>query len=296
MLKQRIWVNQTNLIQAASIIKWTEISVKILRLCKLQPLLRTVRGRVVVKTLQSVHVDVVHEMRDLAVTWTEFKDFERVYREAEDVCTGCASGMRSILELKPSELHCCIKLFALNDQPNQPREQRIATFARSQPSDSRPAEIGLEYTNPIAKNTVWSSILGLPDEETNWKTPYSCFACNDLQKNQHLIRCDRKMWYTYYKSALVFPLKYVNHEASVKHQVKVFGFLAFDSPKIGAFGNIPCIFEHRDQTKWGEYNTQLADSSAFQLGAIMADVLSAFLKPVYENNPDRLNIQQCGVN
>ena len=60
------------------------------------------------------------------------------------------------------------------------------------------------------------------------------------------------------------------------------GFLAFDSPMPGAFGNVPDVFDYRTQP--AEYKRLLRKSAAFNLAAMLADILGSFLGPIYEAN------------
>lgn len=71
---------------------------------------------------------------------------------------------------------------------------------------------------------------------------------------------------------IAFPMRYATGVED--DSVKDVGILCFDSPVRHAFGKIPCIFAANDVAK---YRDSIEQHVAFQLGAILADLLgSAF--------------------
>ncbi len=193
---------------------------------------------------------------------------------AVEICTSFRSLMANILELGEQELHCCLKMMVQQDGGD-----RVGTIGRSDPFDHRPQETSEEESHLVANNTVWCSLLGRPDESHQWQV-FSCFSCNDLQAHPLEFKCDRKDWQRFYRSALVFPLRYIHNENN-SHFVTV-GFLAFDSPKPKVFGQVPDIFKYKDA--WHQYHQKLNKTTAFHLGAILADTLSVLMRRDFDED------------
>ncbi len=237
---------------------------------------------VALQTLAPLHSDSVHSMRRLALDMlARNPDPERATREAMRVCTAFRKTMGTLLELEDNELHCSLKVFG--------DDNRILTWARSEPYDDRPHETGEDHSRPVTDGTVWCAILGSNDGITRWRR-YRCFCSNDLPSAQgkSLFVCNRTDWQQYYKSVLVYPLMY-RADADEKDPT-VFGFLGFDSQKRGAFQGLPDIFDYRDPDQWGKFHDVISTKAAYHLGAAMADTLSVFLRPYYQQEPYGLNI------
>jgi hypothetical protein len=235
-----------------------------------------VRDRSSIGLLRPLHFNVIHRMRRLSVQMTdESDDPEAAAHLALELCTQCRTTMCRLLELNSNELHCCLKLMVT--RPGAPDEDRVATWARSEPLDDRPIETGDANAHLVNANSVWSALMGRNDGITGWR-PFSCFACNDLTKRHELFKCDRENWTRYYKSTLVFPLRYQENPQCTSY--RNIGFLAFDSHNTSAFKGLPDIFDFRDDPSG--YRDLLEDCTAFHLGAIFADTLSGFLRTAYE--------------
>jgi len=133
--------------------------------------------------------------------------------------------------------------------------------------------------------------LGCYDGCYNWSYSkgdysYNCFACNDLSKHDDF-RSSRVNWRNHYCSALVFPIQYLTYNEQGEPEKNVIGFLAFDSPQKGAFYNVPDIFDYKDNSeKRAEYRNLLDKSTAFQIGAVIADTLGVFLQGPYSQNAE----------
>jgi hypothetical protein len=111
-----------------------------------------------------------------------------------------------------------------------------------------------------------------------WGPDFTCFSCNDLPGMGEAFHCKRTGWQSYYKSAVVFPLRYAKTiDGSTLGNI---GFLAFDSPQINAFAGLPNIFKYRERP--GDYSVGLHSSPIFHLGAIFSDALGTFLGSAYE--------------
>lgn len=228
---------------------------------------------VALQTLMPLHSMAIHEMRSLALDVYESNNIE-IARQAMKTCTAIRNVLGNLLDLNEHELHCSIKLFD--------NEEKIGTWARSQPLDDRPTELD-GSTRPISDGTPWCVVLGKDDGITRWRE-HCCFCCNDLEAAQSSgkLQIKRQNWARYYKSALVYPLVYrqcANRETKV-----IFGLLCFDSPRKKAFLGVPDIFNFSSESGWTDYRIKLMNSAPFHAGAILADTLSVFLRPFYEAN------------
>lgn len=225
--------------------------------------------------IESLHKDVLHSMRDFAIDLVSCGDAheEQAFLSARALCTASSKTMGKIAGLSPNQIHCCLKGFNKNDSGID----EVVTWARSEPLDARP--VGIDDAHPVDGNTVWCALLGCNDGRMSWR-PYSCFASNDLQSYSEYFKCSRDSWPTYYKSVLVYPLRYFR-KTDRKHTT--IGFLAFDSPNKNAFTKIPDIFKYKDTgSDWGEYHDRLNNSATFHIGAAIADTLSIVMRPFYE--------------
>lgn len=224
-------------------------------------------------TLARMHHDVLHRMRKLAMLMQdEEKNADAAAQVLHQICNECRKIMGSILEIQAEKLHCCVKVMLEKTDPTDP--DRVATWVRSDPRDLRPLEFGAENAHSVKSNSVWSSMFGVNDSQTNWQM-FNCFACNDLTKHA-AFRCDRKDWQKFYKSALVFPIRYEKNAQG--SDLQIIGFIAFDSPDANAFHGLPNIYEHLDSPT--VYLQHLTGSTAFHVGAIFADTLGTLLGPV----------------
>jgi hypothetical protein len=207
-------------------------------------------------------------------------------RLAGDVCTECNSLSADLLELDGNHLHCSLKVLLRGETSE---DDVVATWMRSEPYDGR-SGFPSPDTHRVSENSVWCALLGRYDGNFNWKNPFCCFACNDLIEHGSEFRCSRDRWQDYYRSTLVFPLRYLS-QANGERKYNVIGFLAFDSPNKNAFARVPDIFDYRDRPdKIADYNTKLSAAAVFQIGAVMADTLSMFLRPAYDKHAGRREI------
>ena len=181
--------------------------------------------------------------------------------------------MGNLLELGDHELHCCMKVVVQNDAG----ADCVGTIGRSDPYDNRPNMLAPSDLHLVEKNSVWCSLLGRDDGSARWPV-FSCFACNDLYAHPADFKCDRTDWQKFYRSTLVFPLRYIQDEVNSKFVT--FGFLAFDSVKKGVFGDVPDIFHYRE--RWHAYHERLSNTTAFHVGAVFADTLSVLMRRYFE--------------
>jgi hypothetical protein len=254
-------------------IPYVRKSVAVLRALGLGSLVSAVKSHVIFNTVRILHVDVMHSLREFA-RCLPGDNGELTAIRAQEMCSAFAKSMRVLLELSPNEMHCCYKVIA-----SIPDEQGefISTLARSEPYDDRPVETEAANIRPVSESTVFAALMGRSDGQYGWR-PFKCFSCNDLLDEGASFRCGRSKWQNYYRSVLVFPLRYVKSVAPL--EVVTIGFLAFDSPKKHAFRGLPNIFKFKDET--GRYMDKLSTAPAFHLGALFADTLSMALRRAYD--------------
>jgi hypothetical protein len=241
---------------------------------------RKVRNHFLMKTMSLLHYDGIHPIRQFAIDFVDTSSHghsDVMNLQAIDMCGCCRRTMGQLLKLRAEELHCCLKFLVPGKKDAQ---DRVGTWGRSRPFDAREPEA--EITHLVSRNTVWCALLGRRDESTAWGE-FRCFSCNNLPSYKDgPFHCDRQDWFKYYQSTLVFPIRYVETASAEKYETV--GFLAFDSPKKGAFWGLPDIFEFRlpeDHSKWAEYHDRLSQSAVFHVGAILADTISMGLRPYY---------------
>jgi hypothetical protein len=224
------------------------------------------------RLLNSLHHKVFFEMRGLGLAFEEINKPEEVAIYASKVCDLCRQTMGEFLGLQEQELHCTLKAFL--PQINSP--EVVNTWARSSPYDERP----INDSQSVENNTFWCSLLGRDDGRYTWRRPLRCFSCNDLELYQ--FECSRSDWARYYRSTLVYPLRYPK-SVKLRNEFEMTGFLIFDSFKASAFTDLPdafgCIISDE---AWNRYHRDLLEKPTFLLGAIMADTLAMLLRPGYQ--------------
>lgn len=251
------------------------------RLVGARKLVWKVKHEAALEIVRRCHLNVLHRMRYLASAVEDWEQGTQVAANlAFQICTECRKTLGGLLELRDNDLHCCIKLLEKANGTNGD-EDKVSTWVRSEPFDDRPAEQTLSDAHLIKTNSVWSAFYGRFDGRYHWRQTH-CFACNDLTKHEEF-QCDRINWQRYYKSTLAFPIRYPIDSQGVEFDY--IGFLAFDSPKVGAFRGLPDIFDYRDRPT--EYRDSLEASTAFHIGAMFADILGTFLRGAYEQHAEK---------
>lgn len=230
--------------------------------------------------LHDLHDQLLHRLRRLAPAVADFDSEYDAAHLATQVCTESRRIVSAFLELGANDLHACIKLLKPPLDEGDSEGWRVATWVRSEPEDDRPFEQGDYNAHKVSANTVWSALLGENDGKEDWR-PYCCFACNDLRENTNFM-CDRDNWRRYYRSVLVFPIRYVAD--NVGEASGIIGFLAFDSPKKNAFPGLPDIMATSDDP--AAFRQKLEKHAIFHLGAIIADTLGAVLREAHKSNND----------
>lgn len=257
-------------------VRW---GAKILRWLRLNGIIRYIKLRASLNLFCQLHEQVIHNARALGMRLENWIHTEiETTTLAKNVCTSSMQLLSHLLELKPGYLNCCFKV--LHASGGCDTNFTVASWTRSEPYDSRHKDT-TQYT--VQENSVWSALFGTYDGRINWIEPYKCFSCNDLWKHSEF-QNSRQNWKTFYRSALVLPIKYMSYENG-KEIENLIGFLAFDSPKQGAFGDVPDIYDYnRDLESRAKYYSLLHSSVTFHICAVIADTLSMFLRPAYSKN------------
>lgn len=237
--------------------------------------------------LSLLHYDGIHPIRDFAVDFvSEHYDEAHSHDLANHLCTCARRTMGELLDLRPDSLHCCLKFLIKGKTPD---DDQVCTWGRSEPFDDRPHELGEVEAHLVKENTVWCALLGRRDPGTTWRE-FKFFACNDLHKYQNSgFHCDRIDWQRYYRSTLVFPLRF--WRSSDAESVETVGFLAFDSPRPGVFWGLPDILAFglgQTPEGWSNYHSSAGGSAVFHAAAIMSDTLSVAMRQYYAGGAPRL--------
>jgi hypothetical protein len=244
-----------------------------LRALHLQGAVGIVRRRASLEFARIFHTELARPLGSLAMAvCDEQPDLRFVINNITEFCTGCRFLMCKLLEIEDNQLHVCMKVLVRGETEEN---DSVRTLARSEPLDGRAIKEGVIHR--VGNNSVWSALLGKSDGVHHWR-PFNCFSCDDLLKRPEEFRCSREQWQQYYRSVLVFPLECLDREDT--GQFDVFGFLAFDAGRPGAFARLPDIFEHK--TNWGVYHDKLIKRTTFHFGAAAASILSTALRPLYE--------------
>jgi hypothetical protein len=224
-----------------------------------------------------LHADVLPEVASLGFMTRHWEgEQDLVVEQAVRVCTACRDVLAELLQLEFSMLSCRIKL--LTEGPGKGGDSPVSTLASSKPFDDRPGTDS--STEPQAcQNTAWSAIMGCFDGTTRWR-PMPCFCCNDLPRRANLFTCHIPNWQSFYKSLLVFPLRF----RIAPDRFEQVGFLSFDCPTANAFTGFPDSFDFRDGDRWYEHHSLLTLSSTYNLGGIMASLVSDCLRGAYEGS------------
>lgn len=224
---------------------------------------RTIRERMVLGTFHKLHLETVHAIRKYVVN-----EDSPGSTDWGCLADGCRNVIADLLELPDRSLHCTIKL-CHGEEEDAEEDWIVYTIARSEPC-ARPAEYGLDHHHLVGHNSSFAAIVGCKDRKNTW-TPYaySCFASNYLTQHGDKYDCSRKDYIQYFKSTLVFPLRYRKiHEESTLVQ----GFLTFDSPEENAFVGFPEVFAYRDNP--ADYEDKLSYLAVYHVGGIIADMLA----------------------
>ncbi|MHA2064206.1 MAG: helix-turn-helix domain-containing protein [Candidatus Thorarchaeota archaeon] len=240
----------------------------------------TGQERVSVRTVvAALHHGAIHAIRSAAVSknlslGTNFgqlaDNFGRFADAYEFLATKCRQGFAAAIGLEANRLQCSIKLCKTAGDKRASSE--VWTLARSEVYTSDPSilysNLRKKITQTWGNNSASAALIGCSDRNTNWVGQYNCFCCNDLTKHPEYVNA-RLDWSKFYKSAMVFPLRW-----SIKgeNELRIRGFLAFDSMLTNIYKDAPCIFEYKDSPN--DYYIELCESVAYHVGGIIADCLA----------------------
>ena len=250
-------------------IKLLAFGSRILRKIGLGKIVLTVREKVILETVMRIHFDSIHFIRRFSIN-DHFLGVlgrgENPTEPFEDLAEGTRDMLAKIIAVAPQSLHCTIKTLQGTEETSK-ENWEVYTLARSTPCN-RPAEFH-PVSHLVGKNSSFAALVGCNEPFNIW-LPYAhvCFACNNLTKHNKY-SCSRKNWNRYFKSTVVFPLRY---RKVTQQRHRIVGFLTFDCNSTNVFGNIPDIFEYKDKPE--EYNHRLQLSSVYHVGGMVADILA----------------------
>lgn len=234
------------------------------------------RDRTMLGAMMKLHLEAVHDIRNFAVNRDTLTDSGDTYGSLERLANSCRNVMADLLQARPEELHCTIKL--CDGHENAPkREWQVYTIARSTPC-SRPAHFGRSKAHLVGHNSSFAAVSGTEDRKYKWE-PYvaSCFLCNDLKGYQQY-DCSRDNWQAYFRAAAVFPMRY-RRAGDEEHTI--IGYLTFDTLKSDLFYRAPCIFDYLK--RMDEYEKELSFLSLYHVGGTLADTLTCAFLPLLSN-------------
>lgn len=236
----------------------------------LQRLARDLRQRTMLGPISKLHIHSTHQMRSFSIHKYMARGIDSTlnhpYEPFESLANANRDVFADLLEIPPQHLHCTIKI-CNNEKNMDKKDWKVYTIARSTPYN-RPEEFHPEY-HLVGENSSFAPLVGCDDIKNIWLPHvYRCFVSDDLTKYFNKYACSRKNWNDYFKSTIVFPLRY--RKGRTSHLI--IGFLTFDSNKTKVFGNIPDIFEYKD--KPDDYLEHLSYSTAYHIGGIIADTLA----------------------
>lgn len=234
------------------------------------------KNKIDLSILAVLHQEAIHGIRKFMVNGHLLSECGREWKThaLEVLANSCRNAFATAIGRNKEKIHCAIKLY--KGDKSIPRGDWIVwTLARSELLTSRPFTLrnnfGPEEGQKAKENSAYASITGCSDGQTEWGAQvnqvYSCFYCDNLIKHTNYVN-SRDKWKDYYKSAIVFPLRWIKGQNS---KIEVKGFLSFDSDTENSFGsNLSCIYN----TSFDEYQKTLQDSVAYQVGGMIADVLA----------------------
>ncbi len=188
-----------------------------------------------------------------------------------DMANSCRNAMVKILKCERTDVHFALK-YCAKGRGRGGRRYQLWTFARSNEHGGRSLILGPKKRIAVYKNSAFASIVGCKDSKKNvWPArPNQCFSCNDLTELPNYAD-SKKNWRNHYRALLAFPLRYVE-DNNGESKDRVIGFLTFDSPVLGVFGDIPSRFSYMDRSE--EYLTEFRRTDVYHVGYALADALA----------------------
>lgn len=181
----------------------------------------------------------------------------------------CRNAMAELLNCDRRQIHCTIKYFAA--ATNWPKRRlKLWTFARSKEGSGRPMILGPGRMISAYQNSLFASIIGINDSKNAWESrPRQCFSCNNLTEVPNYVD-SKKNWSVYYKSSVVFPLRYTRGGEQLTDCI--FGFLTFDSLLANAFHGVPSRFDYIGRPD--EYMEEFVKTKVYHVGCALADCIT----------------------
>ena len=189
------------------------------------------------------------------------------------LATACRNAMAEVLTCDRSQIHCTIKYFAASTKDKPEYRAKLWTFARSYEGSGRPMILGPAKKISLHRNSAFASIMGIPDKNNVWETwPHLCFSCNNLTEVPKYVD-SKKNWSSFYKSSVVFPLRYTKGAKQLTDCI--LGFLTFDSPLTNVFHGVPSRFDYVGRPD--EYMKDFMKTDLYHVGSTLADSITMAL-------------------
>ena len=242
--------------------------------------------RIISQYLYPLHRTAIHNIRNFFAnnhflsksSFEKLEDPSNLDNHFNHLASKLRDAIAACIKHEPERLHCTIKLTDGWEEQKSPEKYKIWTIGRSTPIGDRPYDVGPEKFRVVGNDTSFAAPMGCYDGRYKWEHYYPCFSCNDLVRYVQFYRDSRENHLNYYKACIDFP---IHVEQVVKGQcaTHTIGFVTFDSRSIGAFTNMPCIFDYRDNLDG--YKDALDKCPVFHLGGIIVDTLAAILASRY---------------
>ncbi len=218
------------------------------------------RLRIPLNPYRHFHNEIMHRVLEMEASVEQYE----VSRIATDIldkaCSMLAFTLSEQADVSRKGTHnlcASIKLFVGKEEP------RLATWVRCRNSVGRP--VSNDFSD-IEGNSVFASLLGRDDGKVRWPR-LRCFACGNLPDQPRYANSRGEEYRKWYGATMAFPL--------MVDSGSIIGFLCFDSPKAGFFGDLPNAYEFIERPM--DYHDELESCNLYHLGGLIADVMAVSL-------------------
>ncbi|MFB0553771.1 MAG: hypothetical protein ACETWQ_10710 [Phycisphaerae bacterium] len=221
--------------------------------------------------LHVIHLSAIHAIREFAVKEGFGVVVNRNYplRPYEELANACRSALAATLRFPPVMFHCTISYCGGTTAGKPTGQRKVWNFAHSTIDCDRHLPLGPDEATTVGSNSSYAALLGCKDRRNEWKHRFRCFACDNLPED---IYDDADPdWRTWYRSRLVFPLRYPTYDRRGAPIDNITGFLSYDTLQTEIFG-VPSIFDHMDDP--GGYANQHKGLVVCNAGGIIADCIA----------------------
>lgn len=234
----------------------------------------------------SQHHLVAHVMKEIAIRLNDGGFDSLTRKDFNPLAKACSESLAVYLRKDPKKINCTIKFCCPPDPGNKKVE--VKTMGRSNHQSRPPGKSKMRHY--IDDNTSFCALLGKSDGETDWPYCLPYFYGANLAKQKDKFKCSRSKFLKYYRTSMVYPLRVQDEN---NEQPTIFGFITFDSLKIGMFrfkGLVDAKQFQKDPNKfendWTKCVKSVECSPLVNFCGIMADNITSVLYP---------HIQERGV-